>query len=114
MLPAAREFLRPLTGSSLATLIVFLPLSFLAGVTGAFSRALSVTMGAALLISYLMTAFVVPVLARRLIDFARWHDPGAAGEGWLGRRHAGAARRAVPAALASGCGCCCRCFARLG
>ena len=29
MLPAAREFMVPLTGSSLATLIVFLPLSFL-------------------------------------------------------------------------------------
>ena len=48
MLPAGREFLRPLTGSSLATLIVFLPLSFLSGVTGAFSKALSVTMAAAL------------------------------------------------------------------
>ncbi|MBL7466172.1 efflux RND transporter permease subunit, partial [Escherichia coli] len=35
ILPAAREFLAPLTGSSLATLIVFLPLSFLTGVTGA-------------------------------------------------------------------------------
>ena len=30
VLPAALEFMRPLTGSSLATLIVFLPLSFLA------------------------------------------------------------------------------------
>jgi len=90
VLPAAREFLRPLTGSSLATLIVFLPLSFLAGVTGAFSRALSLTMGSALLISYLMTAFVVPVLARRMVDFTRWHDPGASGSGWLGRRHTGA------------------------
>lgn len=89
VLPAAREFLRPLTGSSLATLIVFLPLSFLAGVTGAFSRALSLTMGSALLISYLMTAFVVPVLARRMVDFTRWRDPGASGGSWLGRRHTG-------------------------
>jgi multidrug efflux pump subunit AcrB len=87
VLPAAREFMQPLTGSSLATLIVFLPLSFLSGVTGAFSKALSVTKGAALAISYLMTAFVVPVLARRLIDFTRWRDPGASGNGWLGRQH---------------------------
>jgi multidrug efflux pump subunit AcrB len=79
--------MRPLTGSSLATLIVFLPLSFLSGVTGAFSRALSITMGAALLISYLMSAFVVPVLARQMIDFSRWHDSGAEDGGWLGRRH---------------------------
>ena len=70
--------MRPLTGSSLATLIVFVPLGFLTGVTGAFSKALSVTMAAALAISYLMTAFVVPVLARLVVDFGRWRDPGAA------------------------------------
>ena len=87
VLPASREFLRPLTGSSLATLIVFLPLGFLSGVTGAFSQALSITMAAALAISYLMTAFVVPVLARHLVDFDRWRDPGAAGNGWLARQH---------------------------
>ena len=87
VLPAGREFLRPLTASSLATLIVFLPLSFLSGVTGAFSKALSVTMAAALVISYLMTAFVVPVLARLFVDFGRWRDPGAAGDGWLTRQH---------------------------
>jgi multidrug efflux pump subunit AcrB len=86
VLPASREFLRPLTGSSLATLIVFLPLSFLSGVTGAFSQALSITMAAALAISYLMAAFVVPVLARRLVDFDRWRDPGG-DDGWLARQH---------------------------
>jgi multidrug efflux pump subunit AcrB len=87
VLPASREFLRPLTGSSLATLIVFLPLGFLSGVTGAFSQALSITMAAALVISYLMTVFVVPVLARHLVDFDHWRDPGAAGNGWLARQH---------------------------
>jgi multidrug efflux pump subunit AcrB len=89
VLAAAREFMQPLTGSSLATLIVFLPLSFLSGVTGAFSKALSITMGAALLISYVFTAFAVPVLARQFINFDTWHDPGAGGGSWLGRRHDG-------------------------
>ncbi|HEX2940727.1 MAG TPA: efflux RND transporter permease subunit, partial [Rhodopila sp.] len=87
VLPAAREFMRPLTGSSLATLIVFVPLGFLSGVTGAFSKALSVTMASALAISYLMTAFVVPVLARHVIDFRRWRDPGGGGQDWLSRHH---------------------------
>ncbi|RSU65278.1 AcrB/AcrD/AcrF family protein [Sphingomonas sp. S-NIH.Pt1_0416] len=87
VIPAAREFMAPLTGSSLATLIVFLPLSFLTGVTGAFSKALSVTMAAALAISCAMTAFVVPVLVRWLVDFRRWRDPGVAGEGRLARVH---------------------------
>jgi multidrug efflux pump subunit AcrB len=87
VLPAAHEFLRPLTGSSLATLIVFVPLSFLSGVTGAFSKALSVTMGIALVVSYLMAAFLVPVLARRFIDFERWHDPDTGRKSGLARQH---------------------------
>jgi multidrug efflux pump subunit AcrB len=93
VLPAGREFLPPLTASSLATLIVFLPLSFMTGVTGAFSEALSITMGAALIISYLLTAFAVPVLARQLIDFGRWHDPGAGREGSVGAWHRGVLER---------------------
>jgi CzcA family heavy metal efflux pump len=87
VLPAAREFMRPLIGSGLATLIVFVPLSFLSGVTGAFSKALAVTMGVTLIISGLMAAFVVPVLARRFIDFRRWHDPDAGRAGWLAQFH---------------------------
>jgi len=87
VLPAGQEFLRPLTGSSLATIIVFLPLGFLSGVTGAFSRALSITMGSALLISWLFTAFAVPVLARSVIDFRKWRDPALAGPGRLERTH---------------------------
>ncbi|PPQ30477.1 efflux RND transporter permease subunit [Rhodopila globiformis] len=87
VLAAGREFMPPLSGSTLATLIVFLPLGFLSGVTGAFSKALSITMAAALAMSYLMTAFVVPVLARRIVDFDRWRDPGAAGDDWLSRQH---------------------------
>ncbi|WP_298670765.1 efflux RND transporter permease subunit [uncultured Sphingomonas sp.] len=87
VLPAAREFMTPLTGSSLATLIVFLPLSFLTGVTGAFSKALSVTMAAALAISWAMTAFVVPALTARLVDFDKLRDPAAAGAGRLSHWH---------------------------
>lgn len=87
VLPAAHEFLRPLTGSSLATLIVFLPLSFMSGVTGAFSKALAITMAAALIISYLFAAFVVPLLARRFIDFQKWHDPATDAPDWLSRTH---------------------------
>jgi len=97
VLPAAREFLAPLTGSSLATLIVFVPLGLLSGVTGAFSKALSITMASALAVSWLVTAFVVPPLLRHFVDFRRWHDPGLDHEKWLPRVHArlydGLARR---------------------
>ncbi len=87
VLPAAREFMQPQTGSSLATIIVFVPLSLLTGVTGAFSKALSVTMAVSLIASYLMVTFVVPVLMRRLVDFDRWADPSAAGQSRLDRGH---------------------------
>ena len=87
VLPAAREFLSPLTGSSLATLIVFAPLGLLDGVTGAFAKALSITMAVALAISFVMTAVVVPLLTRGLVDFSRWRDPGARADGRLNRAH---------------------------
>ncbi len=96
VLPAAREFLVPLSGSSFATIIVFIPLAFLGGVTGAFSRALALTMGAALVISMLLTLFAVPLLARGLVDFARWRDPAAAGPGRIGRAHQRLLRALIP------------------
>jgi len=87
VLAAGREFLPPLTGSSTATLLVFLPLAFLSGVTGAFFKALSLTMAAALVISYALTALAVPVLTRLIVDFKRWKDPGQGPEGRVGYAH---------------------------
>ena len=87
VLAAGREFLPPLTGSSTATLLVFLPLAFLSGVTGAFFKALSLTMATALVISYGLTALAAPVLTRLIVNFERWKDPGQGPEGRLGRAH---------------------------
>jgi multidrug efflux pump subunit AcrB len=87
VLPAAREFLSPLFGSSLATIIVFAPLAFLSGITGAFFRFLSLTMASALTISFILTALIVPLLARSLINFQTWHDPAQGRETWLKRTH---------------------------
>jgi multidrug efflux pump subunit AcrB len=87
VLEAAREFLAPLFGSSLATIIIFVPLSFLTGVTGAFFKFLSLTMASALIISFVLTALIVPLLARSLIDFTQWCDPDHGHETWLARMH---------------------------
>ena len=87
VLHAAKEFLSPLTGSSLATTIIFLPLAFLSGVTGAFFKFLSVTMASALIISFALTALVVPLLAHRIIDFSKWQDPAHGKETWTKRHH---------------------------
>ena len=63
---AVAEFLRPLFGSSAATIVIFLPLAFLSGVTGAFFRALSITMAVALTLSFLTAWWLVPILVEQL------------------------------------------------
>ncbi|MFC5549114.1 efflux RND transporter permease subunit [Massilia aerilata] len=67
VMDAALEFLRPLAGSSASTLVIFVPLAFLSGVTGAFFKALSLTMAAALFISFLVSWLAVPLLADRFL-----------------------------------------------
>ena len=63
VMAAAAEFTRPLAGSSASTIIIFAPLAFLSGVTGAFFKALSLTMAASLIISFLVAWLAVPLLA---------------------------------------------------
>ena len=87
VLPAAQEFFSPLLGSSLATIIIFIPLAFLSGVTGAFFKFLSLTMASALIISYLLTALTVPLLARSIVDFDKWQDPDHGRVSWRRRVH---------------------------
>ena len=64
---AAAEFLRPLFSSSAATTVIFIPLAFLTGVTGAFFKVLSITMAVALLISFFTAWWLVPVVVERFI-----------------------------------------------
>ena len=67
VMTAATEFTRPLTGSSASTIIIFAPLAFLSGVTGAFFKALSLTMASILMISFLVAWLAVPLLALHLL-----------------------------------------------
>ncbi len=67
-LDAAAEFTRPLIGSSAATIIIFAPLAFLSGVTGAFFKALSLTMAASLVISFLIAWIALPLIATRFLS----------------------------------------------
>lgn len=66
-LGAAREFTVPLVGSSLSTIVIFAPLTFLSGVTGAFFKALSLTMASALIISFVVAWLAVPLMAGWLL-----------------------------------------------
>lgn len=85
VMQAAAELIRPLAGSSASTIIVFLPLAFLSGVTGAFFKALSLTMVSALALSFLLTWLAVPLLAERFLR----HRPHASEErsSWLHLRY---------------------------
>jgi CzcA family heavy metal efflux pump len=65
---AAIEFTRPLAGSSMATVVIFLPLAFLTGVTGAFFKALSLTMASSLVVSFLLAWLAIPLLAEHLLS----------------------------------------------
>jgi len=60
---AIGEIVRPLVGSTLTPVVVFVPLAFLDGITGVFFRALALTMVVALLTSLLLAVTLTPSLA---------------------------------------------------
>jgi CzcA family heavy metal efflux pump len=57
------EIFRPLVGSTLTPVVVFLPLAFLRGITGVFFRALAMTMVVSLLTSLVLAVTLTPSLA---------------------------------------------------
>ncbi|MGI8956054.1 MAG: efflux RND transporter permease subunit [Chthoniobacterales bacterium] len=78
---AATEFTGPLVGSSSATIIIFLPLAFLSGVTGAFFKALSLTMACALFVSFLIAWIALPILSAQVLGKA--DAESAEVHGWM-------------------------------
>jgi multidrug efflux pump subunit AcrB len=94
---AAAEFSGPLTGSSASTIIIFAPLAFLSGVTGAFFKALSLTMAASLAVSYLVAWLAVPLLATHLLgEKDTRQKEGAFIAGLFHRGYAGLMRALLP------------------
>jgi len=64
VIDAVQQLLAPLLSSTLTTVVVFAPLSLLAGVPGQFFRALSLSLSVAVLISLALSITVVPLMAR--------------------------------------------------
>jgi CzcA family heavy metal efflux pump len=60
---AVGEIFRPLVGSTLTPVVVFIPLAFLDGITGVFFRALALTLVVSLLTSLLLAVTLTPSLA---------------------------------------------------
>ena len=91
---AVGEFMRPLISSSAATIVIFVPLAFLSGVTGAFFKALSITMTVALVLSFLVAWWLVPVLVELLIK-RRGKTAGIDPNGRIMRRYRTALEGAI-------------------
>lgn len=67
IIKAADEFNKPLIGSSLSTIVIHIPPAFMIGVAGAFFAALSLSMAASLVISFLVAWLAIPILAGRFL-----------------------------------------------
>jgi CzcA family heavy metal efflux pump len=105
---AAREGLRemtaPVVGTTVTTVVVFVPLAFLSGLVGDFFAALALTLVSAVLISLLFAVFVLPLIAARFLR-PRPAERAATGRA-LGARYAWTLRRVLqrPVAAAAGVG----------
>jgi CzcA family heavy metal efflux pump len=86
------RFMMPaIIGSTASTIVIHIPLAFLGGVTGAFFASLSITMVCAMLISFLFSITLAPLLGSLILresDFVKEmekeHRPSRTAE-WYGR-----------------------------
>jgi hydrophobic/amphiphilic exporter-1 (mainly G- bacteria), HAE1 family len=61
---STREILKAITSSTITTVVVFLPLGFVGGITGEFFLPFALTIVFALLVSLIVAVTVVPILAK--------------------------------------------------
>ncbi len=64
---ASREISGAVIGSTLTTILVFVPLALVSGVVGQFFQSLSVALSVALLVSMVVSLTIIPVLAARFL-----------------------------------------------
>jgi CzcA family heavy metal efflux pump len=64
---ASREISGAVIGSTLTTILVFVPLAFVRGVVGQFFQSLSLSLSVALLVSMVISLTIIPVLAARFL-----------------------------------------------
>ncbi len=79
-----QELVAAVVGSTLTTVVVFVPLGLLQGVVGQFFAALSTTLVAAVLLSLAYALLFIPGVAGR---FLREHDTPTSSLDWLSRRY---------------------------
>lgn len=68
------ELVAPMAASTFTTVVVFIPLLLLTGVSGFFFRALALTLSAALIVSLGLAIFVTPIVAKLLVPEEHEHE----------------------------------------
>ncbi|HYN16046.1 MAG TPA: efflux RND transporter permease subunit, partial [Terriglobales bacterium] len=68
------ELIGPVVGSTLTTVVVFLPLGLLRGVVGDFFKALSQTLAASVLLSLIYALTLIPLLSEYLLAKSRFRE----------------------------------------
>ena len=83
---ALQELLWPVTSSTLTTVVVFLPLGLLQGVTGQFFAALSITLTVSVLVSLVLALTLIPLLSQQwLAQASLATEPTSGVSGAIGR-----------------------------
>lgn len=80
---ATKEVYGPVASSTLATVVVFVPLAFLSGILGEFFTPFAITVGVSIVMSLLVAVTVIPVLGGALLGRVVHHER----EGWLVRQY---------------------------
>lgn len=73
---ASREISGAVIGSTLTSILVFVPLAFVRGVIGQFFQSLSLALAVALLVSMVVSLTIIPVLAARFLTGFRMPASG--------------------------------------
>jgi CzcA family heavy metal efflux pump len=71
------ELFGPVLGSTLTTVVVFLPLGLLSGVVGDFFSALSITLTASVLLSLVFAVTLIPLLSERFLTPESFREQSA-------------------------------------
>ena len=79
---ASKEISGAVVGSTLTTILVFVPLAFVHGVVGQFFQSLSIALSIALLVSMVVSLTLIPVLASRFLGLARCRRQVRFTTGW--------------------------------
>ena len=97
-LEGAFEIQKPMVGSSLTTMAVFLPLSFLSEITGALFAPLAITLTLLLAVSVILAITLVPLMASLMLRSR--HETGKRMEGEVSGRPASRYERLMRGVLA--------------